>query len=88
MNFRFRRGADRARRGVPVATGVLMHFTFVWGPLFEFGLRLPLQDRLVGANPLAFVGLLVCDARLKRRPRAAAQNSQGSASVSASPQAT
>ena len=55
------------RHLLSVAIGVILYFTFVWGPFIEFGLQLPARTGMTVVNLLIVVALLIFDQRLKRR---------------------
>jgi hypothetical protein len=55
------------RHLLSVAFGVILYFTFVWGPFIEFGLQLPARTGMTVANLLIVVALLIFDQRLKQR---------------------
>jgi hypothetical protein len=55
------------RHLLSVAIGVILYFTFLWGPLIEFGLQLPARAGMTVMNLLIVVALLIFDQRLKRR---------------------
>jgi hypothetical protein len=50
-----------------VAIGVILYFTFVWGPLIEFAFQLPARTGMTLVNLLIVAALLIFDQRLKRR---------------------
>jgi hypothetical protein len=55
------------RHWLALATGVVLYFAVLWGPLVEFAVRLPQRQGLVLADLLALGALLFFDQRLKRR---------------------
>jgi hypothetical protein len=55
------------RHLLSVAIGVILYFTFVWGPLIEFVLQTPARTGMTVVNLLIVVALLIFDQRLKRR---------------------
>jgi hypothetical protein len=55
------------RHVLSVAIGVILYFTFIWGPLIECGLQAPGRTGMTVVNLLVVVALLLFDQRLKRR---------------------
>jgi hypothetical protein len=55
------------RQLLSVAIGVILYFTFIWGPLIEFVLQTPGRTGMTAVNLLIVVALLIFDLRLKRR---------------------
>jgi hypothetical protein len=55
------------RHLLSVATGVILYFTFIWGPLIEFIGHLPARTGMTVVNLLIVVALLIFDQRLQRR---------------------
>ncbi len=55
------------RHLLSIAIGVILYFTFVWGPFIEFGLQSPARTGMTVVNLLIVVALLIFDQRLKRR---------------------
>jgi hypothetical protein len=55
------------RHLLSVAIGVILYFTFIWGPLIEFVLQTPGRTGMTAVNLLIVVALLNFDHRLKRR---------------------
>jgi hypothetical protein len=47
--------------------GLLGWYLLIWGPLVEFGLRLPAREGLTLANLIVMISLFIFDWRLKRR---------------------
>jgi hypothetical protein len=73
------RRAWGARHRLAVATGLLMYFVFVWGPLVEFGLHIPDRTGLTAVNLLILAALLLFDGRLKRRESPGTAGNAGAA---------
>jgi hypothetical protein len=55
------------RHLLSIAIGVILYFTFIWGPLVEFILHLPARTGMTLVNLLIVAALLIFDQRLKRR---------------------
>lgn len=55
------------RHLLSVAIGVMLCFSFIWGPFVEFGLQLPARTGMTVVNLLILGALLLFDQRLKRR---------------------
>jgi len=60
------------RHHLAIATGILLYFILVFGPLVEFVVRLPGRAGITAVNGAIFVGLLCFDWYVKRRERAEA----------------
>jgi hypothetical protein len=56
-----------ARHWLALVMGLLGWYLVIWGPLLEFGLRLPAREGLTLANLVVMVSLFVFDWRLKHR---------------------
>jgi hypothetical protein len=56
-----------ARHWLGLVMGLLGWYLLIWGPLLEFGLRLPAREGLTLANLIVMIALFVFDRRLKRR---------------------
>jgi hypothetical protein len=56
-----------ARHWLALVIGLLGWDLLIWGPLLEFGLRLPAREGLTLANLVVMIALFVFDWRLKRR---------------------
>ncbi|MEO7000838.1 MAG: hypothetical protein ABI068_03460 [Ktedonobacterales bacterium] len=59
-----------ARHRLAVVMGLLGWYLLLWGPLVEFGIRLPLREGLTLANLLVMIALFLFDWRLKHRSTA------------------
>jgi len=66
-----------ARHRLAVATGIIMYFTFFWGPFVEFGIHLPERTGLTVTNLLIFLGLMFFDRRMKHRAIELSSSSTG-----------
>jgi hypothetical protein len=62
------------RHLLSIAIGVVLYFTFIWGPLVEFILHLPARTGMTAVNLLIVVALLIFDKRVKRRLARQAQD--------------
>jgi hypothetical protein len=56
-----------ARLWLALVMGLLGWYLLIWGPLLEFGIRLPAREGLTLANLIVMIALFVFDWRLKRR---------------------
>jgi hypothetical protein len=56
------------RHLLSVAIGVILYFTFVWGPFIEFGLQLPARTGMTVVNLLIVVALLSTISASAARP--------------------
>jgi hypothetical protein len=64
-----------ARHWLSLVIGLVGWYLFIWGPLVEFIVRLPLREGLTLANLIVMIALFVFDWRLKRRSAASASSS-------------
>jgi hypothetical protein len=56
-----------ARHWLALVMGLLGWYLLIWGPLVEFGLRLPAREGLTLTNLIVMIALFIFDRRLKRR---------------------
>lgn len=61
------RGGWDGRHWLALVMGLVGWYLLIWGPLVEFGVRLPSREGLTLANLVVMIALFVFDWRLKRR---------------------